>query len=237
MSVPSPMKLRLSLIVLCSALFASSLGAAEPNTLTRAEKADGWKLLFDGKSLAGWRAYKTETPAGWTVQNGALVRAAGRPGDLVTVQEFGDFELSLDWKIGEAGNSGIIYRVGLGDPAPARSGPEFQLLDNGKAKDNKIPSHLAGALYDLVVPAKDVTRPLGEWNEARVKVKGWKIEHWMNGVKLVELDLASPEGKALIQGSKFKTWTRFASLTRGHIVLQDHGDPVSFRNVKIRELK
>lgn len=231
------MIIRIPSLIVCAVLLAGALPAAPSNQLSPAEKADGWKLLFDGNSLSGWRGYKSETPAGWTVQNGVLSLATGRKGDLVTQQEFGDFELALDWKIAAGGNSGILYRVGLGDPAPARSGPEFQLLDNARAKDNAIPSHLAGALYDLVVPPKDVTRPVGEWNEARIRIQGWKIEHWLNGVKLVEMDLASPAGKALIQGSKFKTWPRFASLPRGHIVLQDHGDIVSFRNIRVRELK
>ena len=228
---------RLLSLILCTLAFATAAPAGELNTLSAAEKSVGWKLLFDGKSLAGWRGYKTETPVGWNVQDGALVLAAGRKGDLVTLQEFGDFELSLEWKISEGGNSGIIYRVGLGDQAPARSGPEYQILDNARAKDNKVNTHHAGALYDLVAPPKDVSRPVGQWNEARIRVQGWKIQHWLNGTKLVDIDLASPAGQALIQGSKFKTWTRFASLTRGHIALQDHGDAVSFRNVKIRELK
>lgn len=231
------MKMRLLARACLVLLLPSLLPAAPPNELSPAEKAAGWKLLFDGTSLSGWRGYKTETPAGWTVQNGVLSLAAGRKGDLVTKQEYGDFELALDWKISSGGNSGILYRVGLGDQAPARSGPEFQLLDNVRAKDNAIPSHQAGALYDLVVPPKDVTRPVGEWNEARIRLQGWKVEHWLNGVKLVELDLASPAGKELIQKSKFKTWPRFASLPRGHIVLQDHGDVVSFRNIRLRELK
>ena len=219
--------------------FALSVGVvgAEVNTLSSAEKSAGWKLLFDGKSLSGWRGYKTEAPNGWSVQNGALVLEAGRKGDLVTLQQYGDFELSLEWKIAEGGNSGIIYRAGLGDQAPARSGIEYQLLDNNRAKDNKVGTHHAGAIYDLVAPPKDLTRPVGQWNLARVKIQGWKIEHWLNGTKVAEADLASPAGKAMIAGSKFKTWTRFASLDRGHIVLQDHGDMVSFRNVKIRELK
>lgn len=226
-----------SLLLGCLSVLAAGAALAAPNTLTPAEKSAGWKLLFDGQTLSGWRGYKTEAPNGWSVQDGALVLAKGRPGDLVTVAQYGDFELSLEWKISEGGNSGILYRVGLGDRAPAQSGPEYQLLDNQKAKDSKIATHHAGALYDLVAPPKDVTRPVGEWNEARIRVQGWKITHWLNGLKTAELDLASPAGKALLQGSKFAKWTRFATLERGHIVLQDHGDVVSFRNVKLRELK
>ena len=231
------MKATFRFLLLPLIALAALARAADLNTLSVAEKAAGWKLLFDGKSLAGWRGYKTEAPNGWSVQNGALVLEAGRKGDLVTQQQYGDFELSLEWKISEGGNSGIIYRAGLGDQAPARSGVEYQLLDNTRAKDNKVGTHHAGAIYDLVAPPKDLTRPVGQWNEARVRIKGWKIEHWLNGTKVAEADLASPAGKAMIQASKFKTWTRFATLERGHIVLQDHGDAVSFRNVKIRELK
>lgn len=231
------MKIKFTSLALACLALSGSLCAAEPNTLTAAEKSGGWKLLFDGKSLAGWRGYKTEAPAGWTVQGGALALAAGRKGDLVTMQPFQNFELSLEWKISEGGNSGIMYRVALGEASAPRSGPEYQLLDNSKAKDNKVMTHHAGALYDLVAPPKDATRAVGQWNEARIRVQGWKVEHWLNGVKTAEADLASPAGKALIQGSKFKTWTTFASQSRGHIVLQDHGDVVSFRSVKIRELK
>lgn len=230
------MKSRLIAPLLCCFALVAPLRAADTNTLTPAEKAAGWTLLFDGTSLTGWRGYKTEASAGWSVQDGVLTCSGGRKGDLVTAREFGNFELALDWKISAGGNSGILYRVGLGDAAPPRSGPEYQLLDNAKAKDNQIPSHLAGAIYDLVVPPREAARPAGEWNRARLRVVGWKIEHWLNDVKVAEADLASPAGRELIQRSKFKTWPRFASLARGHIVLQDHGDQVSFRNVKLREL-
>lgn len=199
--------------------------------------AKEWTPLFDGKSLAGWRSLKSETPgAGWKVVDGVLT-TTGKAGDLVTAAEFGDFELSIEWKIAEAGNSGIIYRVGLEEKETYHTGVEYQLLDNAKASDNKLAKHLAGSLYDLVPAAKDVTKPIGEWNVARILVRGWRIEHWLNGMKLLETDLGSPEGKALVAGSKFKSMPKFATLARGHIALQDHGDIVSFRNVLIRELK
>ena len=199
------------LLLLASLALGCTAHAGEMNTLTGAEKSAGWQLLFDGKSLSGWRGYKTEQPVGWSVQQGTLVLEAGRKGDLVTLREYGDFELTFDWKISEGGNSGVLYRVGLGDQNPPRSGPEYQVLDNAKAKDNKIGTHHAGALYDLVAPAKDASRPAGQWNEARIRLQGWKVEHWLNGVKTATADLASPAGKALIAGSKFKAWTRYAS--------------------------
>lgn len=207
------------------------------NHLSSDESAGGWKLLFDGSSLAGWRSLKSETPgAGWKVVDGVLT-TPGKAGDLVTAGEFGDFELSAEWKVAEGSNSGIIYRVGLGEDATWRTGPEYQVLDNVKAEDNKLPSHLAASLYDLVAAPGDFTKPVGEWNSARIVVRGWHVEHWLNGHKTVDVDLASPEGKALVAASKFKSMPKFATLLSGHIALQDHGDAVSYRNVKIREVK
>jgi len=227
--------LRLALVGLVG---VASLAAAEVNALSPAEKAAGWKLLFDGKSLAGWRSLKSEQPgAGWRAEDGALVLAAkSKSGDLVTTEVFGDFELSLEWKVADETNSGIIYRVGLGEAQTYLTGPEYQILDNVKGEDNHPPSHTAAALYDLAAPPKDFTRPVGEWNEARIRVRGWHIEHWLNGEKVVDVDLAGAEGRALIAASKFKDWPKFASLLRGHIALQDHGYAVSFRAIKIREL-
>ncbi len=233
------MKLRTPLLALALAAFVSPLLAAEPNTLTAKEKSAGWKLLFDGKTLDGWRGYKTEAiGAGWKVQDGALVLTAAKAGDLLTAQEYADFDLTFEWKISEGGNSGVIYRAGLGESAPYRYGPEYQVLDNEKAADNKLGNHLAGSLYDMGPEApRDLTKPVGQWNQSRLVVKGWKVEHWLNGKQIVAADLASPEGKAMIAKSKFKDWPKFATLAKGYIALQDHGNIVSFRAIKIRELK
>jgi len=215
---------------------ATPLFAADATMPAPAEKSAGWRTLFDGVTLDGWRSLKSDKPGtGWRVEGGALV-TVGKAGDLVTIDEFGDFELSLEWKISPGGNSGVIYRVGLAENATFRTGPEYQVLDNQKAEDNKLPSHLAGSLYDLVAPPKDVTKPVGEWNAARIVVRGWHVEHWLNGEKVVDADLGTPEGRALIAGSKFKTMPKFATLARGHIALQDHGDVVSYRAIRIREL-
>ena len=232
------MKPSTPLLVSLALVVVASLGAADSNTLTAAEKSAGWKLLFNGQSLAGWRGYKEEKPgAGWRADGGVLL-TAGKAGDLVTQEEFGDFELSFEWKISESGNSGVIYRVGLGDSATYRTGPEYQVLDNVKAEDNKKPNHLAGSLYDIgAAPPKDFTKPVGEWNSGRIAVRGWHVEHWLNGEKVADLDLGSPAGKAAIAESKFKDGPKFASLLRGRIALQDHGSVVSFRAIKLRELK
>lgn len=233
----APMKLPVALTAL--ALFVAPLFAADPNSLSAQEQAAGWKLLFDGKTMNGWRGYKTEAiGAGWKVQDGALVLTQGKSGDLMTIGEFGDFELSFEWKISEGGNSGVIYRVGLGESASYRTGPEYQVLDNEKAADNKLGNHLAGSLYDIGGDtARTLTKAVGEWNTSRLVVRGWKVEHWLNGTKVIALDLASAEGKAAIAKSKFKDWPKFASLLRGHIALQDHGNVVSYRAIKIRDLK
>lgn len=203
----------------------------------RGEAKEEWRELFDGKTLAGWRSLQAEEPgAGWKVRDGAIV-LDGKAGDLVSVEAFGNFEVSFEWKVSEAANSGVIYRVGLGEKNTFLTGPEYQVLDNEKASDNKPPSHTAAGLYDLVAPPRDFTRPVGEWNEGRIRVRGWRIEHWLNGEKTVDVDLASGEGKALIARSKFKGWEKFATLSRGHIALQDHGDRVWFRAIRVRELK
>lgn len=201
-----------------------------------AHAADAWTSLFDGKTLAGWRGLKSETPpSGWAVKDGAIERT-GKSGDLVTQDEFGDFELEIQWKVERGTNSGIIYRAGLDEDTTWRTGPEYQLLDNVNGADRHKPSHLAGSLYDVVAAAKDVTRPVGEWNDTRIKVVGWHVQHWLNGVKIVDVDLGTPEGKELIAQSKFHTMPRYATLLRGHIALQDHDDTVWFRNIRIRQL-
>ena len=211
--------------------------AVEPNWLTPAEKAEGWRLLFDGKSLDGWRGFRTEAPgAGWHVADGVLM-TSGNAGDLMTKGVHGDFELTFEWRVDESGDSGLIYRIGLGEAATYRTGPEYQILDNLKAEDNKRPNHLAGSLYDLgPALAKDVTKPVGQWNSGRIVIRGWRIEHWLNGEKLLEIDLNSPAGRAAIARSEFKDWAKFASFPRGFIALQDHGHVVGFRSIKLRDL-
>jgi len=231
------MKIASLLFVICLLARSLSFGAEAPNTLTPEEKSAGWQLLFDGVSLEHWRGYQTEAPgAGWRAVDGTIT-LKGKAGDLVTKDEFADFDLSFEWKVAEATNSGVIYRVGLGDTATFVTGPEYQVLDNLKAEDNKATTHLAAALYDLALSPTAKPKPVGEWNTGRIVVRGWHVEHWLNGEKVVDVDLGGPEGKALIAASKFKDWPKFASRSSGRIALQDHGHPVSFRSIKIRELK
>lgn len=223
-------------IALLAAAFATFAAQDKPNELTAAEKKAGWKLLFDGKTTDGWRGYKKDRmPDGWKVENGALVRVSGG-GDIVTTEQFDNFELSLEWKIAPGGNSGIMYRVSESEGAPYMTGPEMQVLDNSKHADGKNPLTSAGACYALYPPPKDVTRPVGEWNRARILVNGNKVEHWLNGEKLVAYEIGSEDWNRKIAASKFKSWARFGKEPKGHICLQDHGDRVEYRSIKIRPL-
>lgn len=216
--------------------------ARKHNHLTQEEAAAGWKLLFDGNDVQQqWRGYKMETfPKGWLVRDGVLVRdpSAGQGvGDIVTKQEFGDFEFSIDWKVNKGGNSGIMYRCDEKHDYPWQTGPEMQILDDSGHADGKKEKTRAGTLYDLYPCAFDVCRPAGEWNSARVVCRGTKVEHWLNGFKVVDVDTASDGYKAAKAASKWAKSADHNSLLRGRIALQDHGDEVRFRNIKVRELK
>lgn len=222
----------LSLVVL---LTGGSAMSAEPNTLTPEEKAAGWRLLFDGQSLDGWRGFKTEAPdEGWHVKDGALGPDPRRSRDIMTKDHFDDFELSFEWKISPKGNSGVMYRVVEEGSQTYQSGPEYQVLDNSRGEP---PLERAGALYGLYAPTVDATKPVGEYNQGRIVVQGSKVEHWLNGQKVVEADLASDDFKARVAGTKFRAWPQFAASPEGHIALQNHGDEVAYRNIKVRPLR
>ncbi|HEY8572302.1 DUF1080 domain-containing protein [Phenylobacterium sp.] len=216
------------------ATMATASSAAE-NTLTAAEKRAGWKLLFDGRSTAGWRGFKAPAPdPGWTAKDGVLSPDPKTSKDIMTRETFGDFELAFDWKISPKGNSGVMFRVTEDGGETYHSGPEYQVLDNSRGEP---PKQRAGALYDLYEPATDATRPVGEFNQGRIVVRGGKVEHWLNGQKVVAYDMDSAEFTARVAASKFRAWPPFARSRSGHIALQNHGDPVWYRNIKIRPLK
>jgi hypothetical protein len=230
--------------LLCMA--AAAQGERPENTLTDDEKQAGWRLLFDGKSTAGWRGYKMDKmPPGWQVIDGKLVRVSGGAGgkgagggdDIITVEPFDNFELQLEWKIVDrAGNSGLVIRASEDAVTSWHTGPEMQILDNA-AYANRDVRQLAGACYDLYAPAKDVSRPRGEWNVAKVVANGPHIEHWLNGVKLLEYELGSDDWKNRVAKSKFKDMKHFHEPpTKGHICLQDHTARIEYRNIKIRPL-
>jgi hypothetical protein len=229
--------------LLCAGVMTmvASVWAAAPaqpgaNTLTAAEKAAGWRLLFDGATTAGWRGFKkTDMPAGWTIEAGALTRT-GAGGDIVTVDQFEDFELVFEWKVAAGGNSGVFYHVTEESTAVWHSAPEYQVLDNAGHADGKKPETAAGSDYALHAPVKDVTRKPGEWNQARIVVKGAHVEHWLNGVMLLDYELWSSDWTERVAKSKFGKYPGFGKAKRGFIAIQDHGDTVSFRNIKIRTL-
>jgi hypothetical protein len=203
-----------------------------------AASAQGWTPLFNGADLSGWRGYKgAPVPTKWRVESGAITLGTeGGGGDLVTAQEFGDFELELEWKVSEGGNSGIIYFVQELEAAPTTwsTGPEMQVLDDSRHSDGKLETHRAGALYDLIAPAKAAAKPVGEWNRVKIVVRDGRIEHWLNGERIVATRYGDAAWNAKIAGSKFKAMPLFAKVPRGRIALQDHGDRVWFRNIRIR---
>jgi len=227
------------------------------NVLTEEEKAEGWVLLFDGKSFDGWRGLSREgIPEGhWMIESGAIKKVPskdvplqedGQPlagGDLMTVQTFQDFELAFEWRISPAGNSGVKYNVSEAlstahPPRHAALGFEYQILDDGGHPDARVSAtHSAAALYDLIAPRDKHLRPVGTFNTARIVFRGRHGEHWLNGVKVLEYDLGTPRMDALIKASKYKDIPGFAEKRRGHIVLQDHTDAAWFRNIKIRVLE
>jgi hypothetical protein len=191
-------------------------------------------MLFDGRSLDAWRGFRNNrVPAGWQVVDGALTRV-GEGGDLITRDEFGDFELALEWKVAEGGNSGIMYRVTEDARATYETGPEMQVLDDARHKDGESRLTAAGSAYGLYAAPAGVVKPAGEWNAVRILVRGSHVEHWLNGVKVVEYELGSPDWKAKVEASKFKQWPGYGRAAKGHIALQDHGDRVAYRDIKIR---
>ena len=221
---------------------AESPQPSADNTLSADEKAQGWKLLFDGQTTAGWRNFKSsEIGPAWKVENGTLTLEAGgdeKGGDIITDQPYENFELSLEWKIEENGNSGIIYHV-LEEEQYDRvwhTGPEMQILDDKGHPDGKIEKHQAGDLYDLIECEVVTVNPPNEWNKIRVISNNGRVEHWQNGRKVVEYNMDDPSWKTLIEGSKFKEMPGFGTSKKGHISLQDHGDRVWFKNIKIRQL-
>jgi hypothetical protein len=235
MTVMKTLALSLCLAVIATGAFAAMAAPAADNTLTPAEVQAGYKLLFDGKTTAGWRGFKTPAPdAGWKVRDGALSPEPKSSKDLVTQGNYENFELTFDWKIAPKGNSGVMFHViGVGDET-YESGPEYQVLDNAHGEP---PLERAAALYALYAPSKDMTLPAGQFNHARLVVDHGRVQHWLNGVKVVEYDMGSADFKARVAASKFKQWPQFATGKTGAIALQCHDADVAFKNLKIKVLK
>ena len=247
------MKTLVAALALAVSFAAPPLFAQQMNTLTPKEKADGWKLLFDGNTPDGWRSARGGgfPSTGWAVKDGMIMvtetggEEAGNGGDIVTTRTYNNFELSVDFKTSPGANSGIMYFVDL-DLIPWHNGHgspvgfEYQILDDAlhpDAKRGKNGDRTVASLYDMIPAAADKPiKPVGEWNTARIVVRGKHGEHWLNGVKVLEYDRDSPEFKAILAESKYHVFPEYGQSAGGYLLLQDHGFPVWFRNIKIREL-
>ncbi|WP_276479396.1 3-keto-disaccharide hydrolase [Paraflavitalea pollutisoli] len=217
------------------------------NTLTAAEQADGWQLLFDGSTTKGWHVFKQQSDgAAWKAVDGTLhldpaQKKDGKTvggGDMVSDEEYSNFHLKVDWKVDSAGNSGIMFYV-KEDPKIEKSyhtGPEMQVLDNAAHPDAKIIKHRAGDLYDLITSSPETVKPAGEWNQAEIIAKDSTLEFFLNGSKVVSTKMWDDNWRKMIAGSKFKDMPLFGTLTSGRLCLQDHGDPVWYRNIRIKKL-
>ncbi|MCH8807412.1 MAG: DUF1080 domain-containing protein [Planctomycetes bacterium] len=208
--------------------------------LSDADRAAGWKMLFDGKSTDAWRGYrKDEFPSkGWEIEDQCLkVEAKGKGGDIITREQYGDFELVLEWRVSAKANSGIMYRVIEKHSTSWQTGPEYQILDDAGYGDSLKPGQMSGALYDLYEPSSaKAMKPTGEFNRTRIRLKDNLLQHWLNGVKVVECRTDGDEWSKRIAASKFGKYKGFGLQPRGHIALQEHGHDVWFRNIRIRDL-
>lgn len=227
-----------SLICLLSAASLATGALSAPNTLTDEEKKDGWQLLFDGKTLDHWRNFKKEgISPNWVVKDGAMVKLK-KGGDIVTKEKYENFDLKLEWKIAIGGNSGIFILANetKADKQIYTRAPEIQLLDNEKHADNKLATHRSGSLYDMIAAPPESQKAAGEWNSVRILFNNRHLQVWQNGVVAFDVKLGSEEWKKALNASKFKTWKGFGEALDGHIGFQEHGDDVSFRNIRIKKL-
>ncbi len=207
------------------------------NDATAATTDTMWRPLFDGATLAGWQGHQKPgvPPAGWAVVDGAITRV-GEGGDIVTTAQYANFEFAFEWMVTPGGNSGVFYRIDPTVEVTYMSAPEYQVLDDSAHRDGGSRLTSAGAAYGLYESPEGHTKPVGEWNEGRIVVNGAHVEHWLNGTKLLEYELWSPDWEAKVKASKFNEWPPYGRATRGHIGLQDHGDRVAFRNLRVKEL-
>ncbi len=214
-------------------------------TLTDAEKTEGWKLLFDGQTLSGWQDFKGRKNNTWEVQDGTLhckalnekVKGDGdERGDIMTTEEFGNFELAFDWKISAQGNSGVMFRVTEEFDQPYYSGPEYQVIDDIDYPGKLTEKQKTGANYDMHFVEKKKLNPVGEWNSTKIVANGNHIEHWLNGEKIVEYEVGSEDWKKRKKESKWNEWKGYGASPKGHIDLQDHGSEVWFKNIRVRTL-
>ncbi len=214
---------------------------SKDNTLTKKQKKEGWKLLFDGNSTDGWHTFNEDNvSAKWSAKNGVLIfdpEVKSKGGDLVTNKEYSNFHLKLDWKISACGNSGIMFNIQEnGQEKTYHTGPEMQILDNTCHGDAKYPTHRAGSLYDLIQAQPETENPAGEWNTVDIILDQGHLVFKLNGTQVVETQMFNDQWTEMLANSKFKRWPGFGTFKKGHIGLQDHGDYVEFKNIMIKEL-
>jgi hypothetical protein len=239
------MKQKISIVaIILITLIASSYHyqAVPDNSLTDSEKKAGWKLLFDGRSMNGWRAYKNQETNSWTVVNGILyckgseTDKSDKRADLITEDQFQNFELSVDWKISPKGNSGILYMVTEEFPRSYQSGPEYQLIDDVNFPEKLEEWQKTGANYAMDPAPAAKPKSVGEWNTTRIVVNKGHVEHWLNGKKILEFQMWTDEWQKKKMNGKWKDAPGYGMSKKGHIALQDHGSEAWFKNVKIKEL-
>ena len=218
--------------------FSSFSALATDNQLSAEEQRNGWQLLFDGKDMSQWRNFKQQgLSEQWIIEDGIMKLNGKGGGDILTKAQYQNFDLKLDWKISEVGNSGIFILADETGQQIYSHAPEIQILDNERHPDNKLASHLSGSLYDLIASPAASHKKAGEWNQVRVLLEDNQLTIWQNGVQTVSVKIQSPQWQQLVAESKFANWRGFAAKSSGHIGLQDHGDVVWFKNLKIKELK
>jgi len=236
MTYPQALRALVALTLLSGPATPLLTQAPAPNTLTAAERSTGWRLLFDGTNTKGWRGFRMDSmPSGWQAVAGNLTRV-GAAADIITVDQYASFELSIDWQISPKGNSGIMYRVTEADSDSYQTGPEMQVLDDAGHHDGLSRLTAAGSVYGLYPAPEGIVRPAGQWNQARIVVKGDSVQHWLNGTLMAEYVLGSADWQARVAKSKFAQWPGYGKAKKGYIALQDHGDWVAYRNIKIRVL-
>ena len=209
------------------------------NTLSKKEKKQGWILLFDGTTMNGWRAYKNKESDGWDVKNGELCckeEGVKKRADLITNKMYENYELLIDWKIAPKKNSGIIYMVTEDNAASYESGPEYQLIDDLGYPSKLSDKQLSGSNYDMHAPTAKVAKPAGEFNQTKIVINKGHVEHWLNGTKVVDYQLWTPEWEQLKANSKWKDVKPYGMSKSGHIALQDHGGGIAFKNIKLKPL-
>jgi hypothetical protein len=217
--------------------FLSCISAPTDNQLSSAEKSDGWKSLFNGQDMSQWRNFKKQdVNPKWHVKDGSMVLMGRGGGDIMTKEQYKNFDFRLEWKISEAGNSGIFILADEKGKKIYSHAPEIQILDNEKHNDRKKENHRSGSLYDMITSPANSQKKAGEWNQVRILLNKGHLQVWQNQVQTVDIKIGSEKWAEVLGKSKFAKWKGFGINKEGHLGLQDHGDLVSFKNIKIKVL-